>query len=473
MKKITFLAFLILPAISFAQIDFGGPTATARGGAVTATAKDWEAIGINPANLGWSNNNSFSLSVANIGINIQDQALTIHEVRSTQFDSLTQQQRQQAYEAMTTPGGMNAAVSANFFSFSIHNKKWGGLAISLTDHAYAHMYFSPSAAKIITDLVDINDSATLIKAIRKDSSLLRETPAQLLDGTTMGGYHYRELNIDYGHKLLTINIRSTGKGGASFENSEYLNYSAKTSDTVSNPLEIFGGFGIKPIWGIGQFSSIFSGGQNIEEGTYVYNSDYLSKFPSNLFQANGRGFGLDLGLNASYKKWKLGVSVTDIGSIKWQNIDFITTPLVFPTNYDSLRQHVQGNGKILDYFFDQSPGPDYTTQLPTKFRLGVSYKVSNGIQLASDFVAPLNSVPGNLLSPYVSVGAQVNVFHYIELNLGFATEKGFNYVVPAGVFVNFIGGIDFYVGTNDVTAFLNNESGHVLSLAAGIRVFGF
>ncbi len=465
MKKITFLAFLISPIISFAQIDFGGPTATARGGSVTATAKDWEAIGINPANLGWSDNHTFSLSVANIGINIQDQALTIGEVRHTQFDSLTPEQRQQAYDAMTTPGGLNAAVSANFFSFSVHSKKWGGLAISLTDHAYAHAYFSPNSAKIITDLIDIKDSATLIKAIRKDSTLLSKTPAELLDGTNMGGYHYRELNIDYGHKLLTINVRSTSKGGASFQNSDYLDNTSKTSDTVSNPIEIFGGFGIKPIWGLGQFSSIFVGSQNIEEGTDVYgNPNYTSNILSNAFTANGRGFGVDLGLNASYKKWKLGVSVINLGSIKWHNIDFNNKLLTFPTN-DSLRKLTEGNAKILDYFFNQSPGPDYTTQLPSKFRMGVSYQLSKGIVFASDFVAPLNTVPGNLLNPYVSVGAQVNVFHYIELNVGLATEKGFGTVVPLGVFVNFIGGFDFYVGTNDATAYLNNESGHVLSLA--------
>ncbi len=474
MKKITFLVFLISPAISFAQIDFGGPTASARGGAVTATAQDWEAIEINPANLGWSTNHGFSLSIANVGVNVEDQAVTIHEVRTTQFDSLTPLQRQQAYNAMTTPGGLNVAVSANFFSFSIHTKKWGGLAISLTDKAYAHAYFSPNTAKIITDLVDIKDSASLIKAILKDTSLLKETPAQLLDGTTMGGYHYRELNIDYGHKLLTINVRSTGKGGASYQNSEYLDYRNKTSDTVSNPIEIYGGFALKPIWGLGQFSSIFTGEQNVEEGTYVYgNSGYTKNILANIFTANGRGLGVDLGLSASYKNWKLGASVIDIGKINWQNIDFVPYPLTFPTSTDSLRKYTQGNAKILDYFFQQSPGPNYTTELPTKFRLGISYRLTKGIQFASDFVAPLNSVPGNLLSPYVSLGAQINVFHYIELNIGIATEKGFSYVIPMGVFVNFIGGLDFYVGTNDAVAYLNNGSGHVLSAAAGIRVFGF
>ena len=192
-----------------------------------------------------------------------------------------------------------------------------------------------------------------------------------------------------------------------------------------------------------------------------------------MFQANGRGLGIDLGLSASYKKWKLGMSVTDIGHIKWQNIDFTPTTIKFPTNYDSLRNYIQNNAKILNYFYNQSPGPDYTNQLPTKFRLGLSYQLTKGIGFSSDFVAPLNSVPGNLLKPYIAACTQINVFHYIELNVGIATESQFNYVVPVGVFVNFIGGFDFYVGTNDATAFLNNYSGHVLSAAAGIRICGF
>ena len=66
MKKFTPLIFLLLPALAFGQIDFGSPAAAALGGAVTATARDWAAIEINPANLGWHDNHPFSVSIVNV-----------------------------------------------------------------------------------------------------------------------------------------------------------------------------------------------------------------------------------------------------------------------------------------------------------------------------------------------------------------------------------------------------------------------
>lgn len=77
MRKIIFLAFFISPVITLAQIDFGSPSATSRGGSVTAVSTDWEAIEINPSNLGWKSNPKFTMGLANIGINVQDNGVNV------------------------------------------------------------------------------------------------------------------------------------------------------------------------------------------------------------------------------------------------------------------------------------------------------------------------------------------------------------------------------------------------------------
>ena len=53
MKKIIlfFIVGLSFPLYSLSQVDLCLPVATAKGGTVTALLYDWEAIGINPANL--------------------------------------------------------------------------------------------------------------------------------------------------------------------------------------------------------------------------------------------------------------------------------------------------------------------------------------------------------------------------------------------------------------------------------------
>jgi hypothetical protein len=81
-------------------------------------------------------------------------------------------------------------------------------------------------------------------------------------------------------------------------------------------------------------------------------------------------------------------------------------------------------------------------------------------------------VQGNLLNPYYSIGANINIFRWIGFGVGYATEKDFGNLVPVGLFVNVLYGFEVYVGTNDALAYLN-PNGHVLSGSAGIKIFGF
>jgi len=463
-----------------AQIAFGSPSAAAMGGAVTATVKDWEAIEINPANLGWSSNHTLSMSIANVGVNIQDNALSLTKLKQLQpaLDSMNGHgiippaQRQQMIDAMSAPGGINLTASITWAAISFSIPKIGGFAVNLTDELFVHAQLGQNAAKVITDLWD-NDSTGIAALLKQDPDLFTNNPTTLLSGSSAGGYHYRELNIDYGRKLLSINVHGHGTGGASFENSEYLGAKSKTSDTISSPLVIYGGFGVKPIWGLGDYNGNIVGTQNTEEGTYVYaNPNYTNNMLGKVFMANGRGFGVDLGLSASYKKWKLGMSAIDLGKITWQNNTFLNTTVIFPA-VDTLYNIIQKNSKAFNYFTRRGNGPNYTTQLPSKFRTGVSYQMSKGILLSGDLVAPLNSVEGNLQHPYVAVGAHINLFNLMNVSIGYAGEKEFPNVVPAGVFVALMGGFEVFVATDDLLAYLNQNDGRVISAEAGIKLFGF
>lgn len=482
MKKFTFLIFLITPAVSFAQIYFGSPIAASNGGSVTATAKNWEAIEINPANLGWSENHTFSLSLANIGLNFADNGLNlasssvVNELKHvTSQDSITQTERTQMYSAVTAPGGLNLSATINWAAFSFTLPKVGGFAFSLTDKIYAHIQLSPNAARILDDLSGVKDTAQLKALAIKDEYLLQQTSAQIADGTNAGGYHYRELNIDYGRKIITIPSYTAGAGGASFEHSEFLDTST-TGNLTYTPIEIYAGFGFKPIWGLGSYNAMVTGGENVEQGSYVYTSNYLQNIFSDMLHANGRGYGVDLGLSATYKKWAVGFSVTDLGSITWHNNSFQPLALKFPP-IDSIPSILDNNGKLFNYFVSHNASntggaPDYTTQLPSQFRTGISYKVGRLLTLSSDFVAPLNKVEGNLLNPYYAIGAHVDLFRIIGFGVGYATEKDFGNLVPVGIFVNIFYGFEVYVGTNDILAYLNT-TGHVLSGSAGIKLLGF
>src|ERR1700744_5841257 len=59
-----------------AQVQYVLPLSDAKSGALTAVAQDWEAIGVNPANLGWNTNHSFSFTIINTGMGGQSQGMS-------------------------------------------------------------------------------------------------------------------------------------------------------------------------------------------------------------------------------------------------------------------------------------------------------------------------------------------------------------------------------------------------------------
>jgi hypothetical protein len=234
----------------------------------------------------------------------------------------------------------------------------------------------------------------------------------------------------------------------------------------------------KPVFGLADINS------SITDGVLQTNAAYVSevKTPKSLyspigdiFHAVGRGYGVDMGLSATYRNWKFGVSAIDLGVITWQNnqILSISVPSAMNQIITDSSEGLLNKESIFKYLVQPGNGPNYTTELPSKFRAGLSYQVSKGILLDGDFVAPLNNVAGNIINPYVAVSSQINVFNYFDLGIGIATEKQFGYIVPAGLVLNFISGSEIFVGSNDILAFIGNRNDHVISLNVGIKLFGF
>lgn len=82
LRFILLLAGGLTSYLSFSQIDMGLPVATGKGGAANGIVKDWECIGINPANLGWENNYKFSISAVIFGISAQSKALDYNQMKN-------------------------------------------------------------------------------------------------------------------------------------------------------------------------------------------------------------------------------------------------------------------------------------------------------------------------------------------------------------------------------------------------------
>src|SRR5574340_393802 len=107
MKKILlFIGIIMCSFEASAQVDLGLPSTTGKGGTATAMVTNFEAIGINPSNLGWSDNYRFSLTVANVGLNAQSKAIDFMTLKNAMLnpnDSFSTADKQKYANLFATP----------------------------------------------------------------------------------------------------------------------------------------------------------------------------------------------------------------------------------------------------------------------------------------------------------------------------------------------------------------------------------
>ena len=75
-----FLCLILIGQITFAQVDMGYAMTAGRGGVATTFNYNYEALGVNPANLGWEKNKTLSLGAINYGISIHSEALDLKKI---------------------------------------------------------------------------------------------------------------------------------------------------------------------------------------------------------------------------------------------------------------------------------------------------------------------------------------------------------------------------------------------------------
>lgn len=461
MKTIFTAILLGCSYASFAQIDMGIPAATGKGGTATAMIGNFDCIGINPSALGWRDNYRFSFTVANVGLSAQSRAIDLPTLKGALLhpqDTFTQQQKDEFAMKFATPDGFNLNANVNWFAASFYTPKFGGLAINVRDRAFAHVTLNQNMADIMFN--GFNASAY------QDSTAYGQQMSSFLDGTRFTMLHYREVNIAYGRKLFGLGTKD---------------------DEGKQPVEFFGGFGFKMIWGLGNIDvKIGDGtltGHTSMSTSYEINYGDIQNFTAEksamLFNSVGKGQGIDFGFSAMInEKIRAAISFTDIGQIEWQDNLLIAGDTVMPT-LDSSETGVNSwdlNSQA-SYFFDDFmkylPGGTYVTKLPGRMRLGYGMKIGERLNIGADVVFPLNQTLYNLSSPYIAVGGEFKLAEWIRFNAGFSGNKELGWNVPAGLIIGPIGFFEFGLATGDVLTYVAKSDNPNLSFAMGIIRFNF
>ena len=209
MKKVYSLisVFILLSGTLSAQLEISSFNATGSGYSTTVLT-DYQCLGVNPANLGWTwNDNSMNIGFLESGISIYSQALTKKQIIGDLFNNdphLSYSERQQA--ALDVAGKLTWAQGGiTWIGFSYQHEKVGGFAISIRDRGLWNTVFNDKASDFLFlgyhdpyfDSLVVNGGDTI--GYRKNPKWASE----VYNGTYLHFLWYREYNFGYGRQIIS------------------------------------------------------------------------------------------------------------------------------------------------------------------------------------------------------------------------------------------------------------------------------
>lgn len=500
MRKIFYL-LCTLPLGVFAQTEYSSFTSTGRGGA-TSFVTDYQACGINPANLGWGTkfqDKNFALGFNEATYSIHTTALqkdefrkSIMEVVKDKEQNFTMQQKQDAAKSFTdAPLALN--LDFGVFGFAYMDDKFGGIAFRVNDRIQWYSKLGSNASNLLFlgkydnstfdslqvllsngDTSMIANNASAYANMDPDSILagISSVPklmSKILKDSEISLAWTREWNISYGRKLF---------GDSTFA--------------------MYAGVGFKYIQGLG-ILSITSDGQNLEAFSSLsplfnnaldFDYDQIAQQATNVVSQPdkkgfaipkpvGSGFGLDFGFNFVVKnKFKFAASLINMGSVTWdgnvytvEDTALVSTTSIGANNYNFFTEisDMLEEGGYLKLVGTKSK----TVKLPSMLRAGASLKVGKKVELGVDAIMPFNEVSGSYEKAVIGFGGDVAPAKWIKLSAGFVTGGNYGFQIPVGLtLIGGMGSYEFGIASRDAINFFT-QNGPTLSLSTGFMRFRF
>ena len=459
MKNIilTFALIFTASAISLAQYGSVGTTdarSMGMGNTANAVSKSVFSIGINPANVLHSDetiNFSTLLPIPSVSAKAGTNFISINDYNyyfggvNGKARILTESDKQHLNSLFSSGGLVIANTTFNLFSIVVKaDQSVGSFGFSINDvvegnftvpHALSELALNGNAQNSVFNFNDTKAEAWWI----------------------------RDYSFTYAREIPEVNLFSSfGAGislkmvqGFAFVQSQNVNSSIQTTDQNQIILN-----------GNNEALSAFSADFGVK-----YSFDSTSDKSSNMGPfptPAGTGFGIDLGLNASLNNtWQFAFSITDIGSINWNQ----NTASTSSTGQYTISDLQTASDSVKDKFKGVSDSTGgFSTNLPTALRLGASYKFNSlddfgTLLLAMDINQGFNDMPGNSTKTRVSIGAEwkpMDWVPYIRTGFSFGGLTGFHWGLGLGIDA---GLLEFNLSTLDMQTLVAPNSGKYISVA--------
>jgi hypothetical protein len=418
------------------------------------------SIGINPANMMFSPSSHFefatvlplpaiSLKVGNNFMSFEDFSYFFGGVNGN-ARILTSADKQRLSDLFSNGGRVFADVSVNEFSAMYKAKpNIGAFAFSMADYISVSFTVPKSIVELglngnqTGQVYSFNDAAAKSWWIRMYSlSYARDLPE--IDQNIFD-------QIAVGVSLKIVN-------GFSYAGMDHINTNLSTgsSNQIGGSADMIVNAAFSP-----SFGSVYG----FDSSDTKSNMGFSPK-PA------GSGVGFDLGVAASMDKiWRFSLSITDIGSIKWDKYtaqysasgNFSVTDLTDKGQLDTIKDKIIGKGEYSSGF---------STSLPTALRAGASYFLNKYIPgsmlLAFDYNQGFNDSPGNSKSPRFSIGVEWMPSGGFNLRTGLTVGglDGFGWALGIGLDA---GLVEFNFATSDMNQVVSGNSAKMYTVSFGSR----
>ncbi|WP_139925936.1 DUF5723 family protein [Hymenobacter sp. DG01] len=438
----------------YAQNELSNFTATGRGGVATTFATDYQAIGINPANLGRVGGATVAFTIGEFGVGAGSQSLTRQQLRRFITDTnqgLTLADKQELARAFTSDNALNFNADATTLALAVQLPVVGGIAISNRVRTAGHVGLNQNAAEI-TFLG--RDAPIYASASAGNLPLVSEA----LAGTDIQLAVLNEFNLAWGTRLIDLPLFQLSAGAGY----RYIQ-GVGIIDIRVQPGNLRAYSSMSPVFDIDYGSMVNNPSFNLQEGSGLH--------------PVGKGHGFDLGLAAEVgKALRLGVAVTDLGHMTWegnlltandQKLKRLKSEGVGSYNFFKEAAEIFATGT--DSLFTYETGQERRAELPTKLRAGAGLRISEYFEAGLDVTLPLNNVAGNITTPFVGAGLDYKPTRWLRLSSGLTGGAGYGVSVPFGITL----ATKVYeagISTRDVAGLLTSENPY-LSAAGGFLRF--
>lgn len=458
-------------------------TETGRG-ASFAFVTDYQALGINPANLALGNryNKKYTLGLGQVGLSFYSEAFTKEQLIDgiTDVDgSLTVAEKQQAALDFAD-SDYSVNLFSNLFGFAVNTENAGYFAVSLNLRTSFYSTFNDvGASQLFTGYIDPyfdqwevrneDGSTSIIDNGGADSDRLDDVILGIASNPQFASDLYRDSRL----KAMAFTELNFGYGRNVYE---------------SEDISINAGVGVKYLQGLFVVDLNLEGGQVQDayiSATPALDIDLGDGEDNPSFQEGsgyspvGDGFGFDLGVNAEISdQFRVSASITDIGSINFDgNVYSSNDTIVFDTETNGIDSYnVFGNYDAFagdDGVFEWNGQRERKVNLPTQFRVGFGYFHDEKLRVGLDLAFPLNEEPGNIEKMAFAFGAEYLVASSVSLSAGIGAGDNFGFRVPFGV--NFVvgeGSWELGLATRDLMYAFRDDRPN-LSLVMGLLRFRF